>query len=72
VSIRDRWSRFVAACRRALAGLRAAGTKALSAIDAQDVHIYGGLAIATIGGCYFSVPITMIALGLALVLLGRF
>jgi hypothetical protein len=39
-------------------------------IDLQDVHIYGGLVIAAVGGWQLSPAWTMVAAGLALLALG--
>lgn len=41
-----------------------------SPLDLNDRFFFGGLAIAVIGGCFLSVPITLIVLGLVLAVLG--
>jgi len=39
-------------------------------MNARDWHIYGGLALALIGGCALSVPITLVIVGGVLAWLG--
>jgi len=41
-------------------------------ISLRDVHIYGGLALATAGGWQVSPALTVITLGLVLAMLGIF
>lgn len=41
-------------------------------VDARDVHIYGGLALAALGGWQLSAPVTCVALGCVLLVLGVF
>jgi hypothetical protein len=40
--------------------------------DLRDGHVYGGLALATIGGLQLSIPWTCVLLGLVLAALGVF
>ncbi len=46
--------------------------RALQAPDSRDWHVYGGLAIAGVGGWLLSPAWTFIAIGGALVLFGLF
>ena len=41
-------------------------------IDVRDAHVYGGLALAAIGGWQLSASWTCVAVGLALTLFGVF
>ena len=41
-------------------------------VNTRDLHIYGGLALAALGGWQFSPPATAIVLGLVLAVLGVF
>lgn len=50
--------------------LRRLGGALRSAVDAKDLHFYGGLGLATAGGCQVSVPWTMVAVGSLLAVVG--
>lgn len=41
-------------------------------MDLRDVHVYGGLIVAGIGGAFVSWPWTLVALGVALGAMGLF
>lgn len=62
------FERPVKALRRLASEIR----RLVLVVDMQDVHIYGGLAIAGVGGLYISARWTMVALGVVLVLMGMF
>lgn len=40
--------------------------------DVRDAHVYGGLVLAAVGGCFLSVPVTLIVVGVAAMALGVF
>jgi hypothetical protein len=44
--------------------------KAVRSLDLRDWHVYGGFALAAVGGMFLSAPWTCVALGLALAGLG--
>lgn len=39
-------------------------------LDMNDRFFFGGLAIAVVGGCFLSIPVTLVVLGAVLALLG--
>lgn len=39
-------------------------------LDERDVLFFGGLVIGTLGGCFLSIPITLVVLGAVLALAG--
>lgn len=41
-------------------------------LDLRDAHVYGGLALATVGGLMISWPVTVCALGIVLLTMGIF
>jgi hypothetical protein len=53
-----------------IAWLRSRWARVRAAIDIRDVHIYGGLAIASAGGWMLHRALTLIGVGLALTLMG--
>ena len=39
-------------------------------MDTNDRFFFGGLGIAVVGGCFLSVPVTLVVLGVVLAVLG--
>ncbi len=58
--------------KRVLKCVRSVGAAIGSVVSLRDLHFYGGLAIAAVGGAMLSAPITLIALGAALAAVGLF
>ena len=46
------------------------GWLARHGVDTNDRFFFGGLAIAVLGGCFLSVPITLVVVGAVLALIG--
>lgn len=46
--------------------------RAVRQLDNRDIHVYGGLGIAAVGGCMLSTPWTCIAVGSVLIAFGLF